>query len=74
MPIKRRRPEHAFPTALSSADYPQHSGLSKREYFAAAALQGILATDKPHPSGVWTIAREAVEAADALIEALEKER
>ena len=45
------------------------TGLTKREYFAAMALQGLLAND----SGLITSkARDAVKAADALIEELNK--
>ena len=45
------------------------NSLTKREYFAAKALQGLLAND----SGLITSkARDAVKAADALIEELNK--
>lgn len=45
------------------------TGLTKREYFAAMALQGLLAND----SGLITSkARDAVQAAEALIEILNK--
>ena len=45
------------------------NGLTKREYFAAMAMQGLLAND----SGLITSkARDAVKAADALIEELNK--
>ena len=45
------------------------TGLNKREYFAAMALQGLLAND----SGLITSkAIDAVKAADALIEELNK--
>ena len=51
-----------------SIDAPQE-GLTKREYFAAMALQGLLAND----SGLITSkARDAVQAAEALIEILNK--
>lgn len=46
------------------------TGLSKREYFAAAALQGMLASgdgEEEHPT---RIAEYAVECADALLKAL----
>jgi hypothetical protein len=48
-------------------------GVTKREYFAAAALQGTLANSTD--MGDWTAAdaaRMAVEFADALLEALDK--
>jgi hypothetical protein len=45
------------------------TGLTKREYFAAMALQGLLAND----SGLITSkVRDAVKAAEALIEILNK--
>lgn len=45
------------------------TGLTKREYFAAMALQGLLAND----SGlIASKARDAVKAAEALIEILNK--
>ena len=45
------------------------NSLTKREYFAAMAMQGLLAND----SGLITSkARDAVKAADVLIEELNK--
>lgn len=44
------------------------TGLTKRELFAAMALQGLLA----NPNQGSGLAAEAVEAADALIDALNK--
>ncbi|MDB9527936.1 hypothetical protein PN498_18225 [Oscillatoria sp. CS-180] len=41
------------------------SGLTKREIFAAMALQGALACDSSE--GIWANARFAVRQADALI-------
>ena len=58
----------AFYTDEYGIDAPQE-GLTKREYFAAMAMQGLLAND----SGLITSkARDAVKAADALIEELNK--
>lgn len=59
--------------------YPHPSGygnpdLSKREYFAAMAMQGLCANSIPgshHQSD--RLAREAVDYADELIKALNKE-
>jgi hypothetical protein len=45
------------------------NGLTKREYFAAMALQGLLANDS---ALITSKARDAVQAADALIEILNK--
>lgn len=53
-------------------------GLTKREYFAAMAMQGDLSTMKPGSitgdiGGLENLAIGWVQAADALIEALSKE-
>ena len=57
----------SFP--VIAGNYLVDSGLTKREYFAAMALQGLLAND----SGLITSkARDAVQAAEALIEILNK--
>ena len=48
-------------------------GLTKREYFAAAALQGICANVENGGGDDKTIAVNAVDCADALIERLNKE-
>lgn len=48
------------------------AGLTKREYFAAAALQGLLATGE-NIGGVAIFAKSAVQYADALIMQLNKE-
>lgn len=45
-------------------------GLTKREYFAAMALQGILANKGPYWVGNAQIAEEAVMIANKLIESL----
>lgn len=58
-------------------DHPQDkSGLTKREYFAAKALQGLTANylrENIIGWGIENYAVEAVELADALIEQLNKE-
>jgi hypothetical protein len=56
----------AFPDARNGC-----YGLTKREYFAACALQGILAADR---CGDFTSANNAVDQADAIIEALNNDR
>ena len=58
----------AFYTDEYGIDAPQE-GLTKREYFAAMALQGLLANDSEL---ITSKARDAVQAADALIEILNK--
>ncbi len=55
-------------------DYIQH-GLTKREYFAAIALQGMLAGRTEHEDHRTTsdIGKYAVELADLTLEALANE-
>ncbi len=71
-------PKTTFPddSAYPSWEFTQR-GLTKREYFASMAMQGMLAhpgtiADMPqkHPD---TVAKAAVIYADALIEELNKE-
>ena len=66
--------QSAFPVAYS--DYHEGQlGLTKREYFAAMALQGLLDWDaEMKATDVHKLpAQHAVAYADALIEALNKE-
>lgn len=60
----------AFPTNQGTA-WPS-SGLTKRELFAAMALQGLLAND-PDQDSVEGVAHDAVWFADALLAELAKE-
>lgn len=50
-----------------------YDGLSKREYFAAAALQGYCMSQGVNHGDSY-LASAAVQAADALIEELNKEK
>ena len=65
--------EPAFSKAASYSDFygldESQIGLTKREYFAAMALQGLLANDS---ALITSKVRDAVKAADALIEELNK--
>lgn len=63
----------AFPFATQTEDgCAFNPGLTKREYFAAIIFGAMLAGGNPPPSDVYpVIAKNAVEAANALIEALE---
>jgi hypothetical protein len=58
----------AFYTDEYGIDAPQE-GLTKREYFAAIALQGLLANDS---ALITSKVIDAVKAADALIDELNK--
>lgn len=64
----------AFPTPLDEQlNAPQHHdylGLTKREYFAARAMQGLLSDGAFGGTGSPKIAAWAVDQADELIKAL----
>ena len=47
-----------------------HEGLTKREYFAAMAMQGILASPNSHFNTANGIAGQSVRMADILIDCL----
>lgn len=55
----------AFP--VSPSDYSAKHGLTKREYFAAMAMQGLLANDT---GTFFSIFESSVNFADMLIEKL----
>lgn len=57
----------AFP--VSPSDYSAKHGLTKREYFAAMAMQGLLASDT-HYTHYTLMTDRAVDFADMLIEKL----
>lgn len=66
--------DKGFPSNESVIDNNSLIGLTKREYFAAKALQGLLSTYDsnrnglvPNNSNVKYIAKLAVSAADALL-------
>ena len=70
------RTDSARPAPASSQANPgahglhAHPGLTKREYFAAMAMNGLAGQDRVTPLGA---AELAVKYADALIEQLERE-
>lgn len=53
----------AFPTQVVNGEL--HTGLTKREYFAAMAMQGYIATGKGSDVSDW------LRCADQLLKALE---
>ena len=57
----------AFPVAWGSA--PPILGMTKREYFAAMAMQGLIATGREQ-TAPWGLAHDAVCCADSLLAAL----
>jgi hypothetical protein len=60
---------NAFPQAKEDIKTGSEYGLTKREYFAAMAMQGFITTDV---CLIDDCARYAVKAADALIAELNK--
>jgi len=54
---------------ISSSDFEGCAGLTKREFFAAQALKGLLASGE---SGASYIAEQAFIHADAMLEAAER--
>lgn len=60
--------EHDYSGGL----YMTHNGLTKREYFAAMAMQGILANERYAKSSDQYRSEQAVSMADALIQSLNK--
>lgn len=62
--------QSAFPQKIEHPDGDIYTkGLTKREYFAAMAMQGMLSTDNDHSPHNW-YGEKSVELADALIKAL----
>lgn len=58
-------------TGFATPNYDVNYGLTKREYFAGLAMQGILAEDFDCLLMPKAIAAMAVDQADALLKALE---
>lgn len=57
----------------TSADGCHQLGLTKREYFAGLAMQGMMANQNLTSTENDTIAKWSVEIADVLLAELEKE-
>jgi hypothetical protein len=72
--LKDEPPAYPFILRAGNGSMVWDSGLSKREYFAGLAMQGLLAGAEIK-GDVWTlksIVPDAVAAADALLKALEE--
>ena len=63
---------NTFP--VIAGNYIVDGGLTKREYFASMALQGIIANKDGLDIKIERIVESAVDTADALIEELNKTR
>ena len=62
----------AFPILVENPDksFSCNQGMDLRDYFAAKAMQGILATDpEDHEDGLLSIAIVSYKMADAMMEA-----
>lgn len=65
--------ERAFPLHPGiMADWQDNAGMTKREYFAGLALQGLLVTKAIEHLSAQHVAKQAVKFADALIAELAK--
>lgn len=70
--MQTRENDNAFPAFVNDEDYEiQCYGLSKREYFAGRAMQGMVSTGHGYKMSV--LARKSVELADELIKALNEQ-
>lgn len=68
----KTNPEHnAFPVVVTAADATYSTGLTKREYFAAMAMQGIIANPNIEIS-YDELAESSVRQAECLIDELNK--
>ena len=61
----------AFPRTGADGHTSPQTGMTLRDYFAAAALQGLLASPAEAEFGVSHFATAAYEAADAMLKARE---
>ncbi len=62
----------AFPRNEKNSMAIEYQGLTKREYFAAMAMQGILANENTGLSPNEVVAKESVKLADLLLAELDK--
>ena len=67
--MSENRDRVAFPIVGDAFD-DKHKGLTKREYFAAMALQGLIASDKIASTDIYTAAEYAIGFADELLKQL----
>lgn len=66
--------EHTKANSAAFPSCPFGGGLTKREYIAAMAMQGLLASDLEGEYDVRVLVRYAARAADALIDELRGEK
>jgi len=68
--LEKEAKDAAFPFPINHSDICVIKGLTKREYFAAMALQGYISCGKSNVMSYESLAIYFVDAADALIKAL----
>ena len=73
MENKETKPNEPIITLEYNNDYTS-MGLTKREYFAAIAMQGIISNKDGLDIKIERIVESAVDTADALIEELNKKK
>jgi hypothetical protein len=64
--------EYAFPCGTEHLAEPVTAGMTLRDYFAAKAMQGLLASPVQPQSGADMYAQDAYVIADAMLEARER--
>lgn len=69
--MKTNGEDMAFPMVVHDVPCAPYFGMTKRECFAAMILQGLMAN--PYYAEYTTLEESAVESADKLIAALNKE-
>ena len=69
----RNSDQSAYPVESKSAISENYHGLTKREYFAGLAMQGLLAHERSGNNNDAKLAEMAVSQADALLYELEKQ-
>lgn len=53
--------------AFPPPHYAKYNGISRRDYFAAAAVQGMLAANNPYSGDFHTLCRLAYNLADQMV-------
>lgn len=70
--MKDQKNEPAFPLEQDYAEHTYHAGLTKREYFAAKAMQAYASSKSYDTYSYETIAQYSVKLADRVLEELDK--
>ena len=74
METNETNPNEPINIIYNSANVISTTGLTKREYFAAMAMKGIITNKDGLDIKIERIVESAVDTADALIEELNKKR